>query len=244
MTATATTQRILPIHSPLFVPPEQLIGCRDLRQLFAQPDRPLALEIGCGIGDFMAELAAANPMTNFIAIDIYNKGCLKTCRRLEKAGLNHVRVLRVEARYLLHQHCPANSLSAVYINCPDPWPKKRHRDRRLVNGDFLRLLLCCLTNDGRLHFASDVADYANQVACLLAGIDGYVQPGATAVTTALPGYPLSKYMRRFLAGNLPIYFIARHRRAGLQLSEADRPALPTGFRTRHPHPASGREPQP
>ncbi len=157
------TQRVLENSSRFFLPEEQVAAAADLTQLFAQPG-PLALEIGCGIGDFMVQLAAAQPQTNFLAIDIYNKGCIKTCKKLETEGLDNVRVARMEARHLLLNYCDAEALSAIYINCPDPWPKKRHRDRRLVNDEFLHLACFALQADGSLYFSTDFADYAEQVA--------------------------------------------------------------------------------
>jgi tRNA (guanine-N7-)-methyltransferase len=187
---------MLHISSPLFVRESELSN-RSVEQLFPQ-NQPLALEIGCGIGDFIVQLAAARPDTNFLAIDIFNKGCLKTCRRLETAGLSNVRVMRIEARYLLTRYFKAENLAAVYINCPDPWPKKRHRYRRLVNGDFMQLLLHVLQPDGDFYFSTDFTDYAEQVAELLPRLAAYRNMQPTPATTELPGYPISKYMRRFL----------------------------------------------
>ncbi|OGR36280.1 MAG: tRNA (guanosine(46)-N7)-methyltransferase TrmB, partial [Desulfuromonadales bacterium GWD2_61_12] len=153
------TQRVIPIESPRFVQPAEFAAAANLADLF--PDnRPLALEIGCGIGDFMVQLAARHPAINFLAIDIYNQGCLKTCRRLDAAGLANVRVMRIEARQLLVEGGGRQSLEAVYINCPDPWPKKRHRGRRLLNAAFLQMLLYFLKPQGELFFATDFSDYA------------------------------------------------------------------------------------
>src|SRR5512139_1582694 len=112
-------QTMIEINSPFFLRPESLTSPIDWAEIFGN-DRPLALEIGCGIGDFIVKTAADRPGINFIAIDYYNKGCDKTCRRLEKYGITNVRVLRVEARDFMAEHIPPDSLTAVYINCPDP----------------------------------------------------------------------------------------------------------------------------
>ena len=225
------TQRIIPIESPLFVSAEELPQAGSLAALFARP-APLALEIGCGIGDFILQRAAQQPETNFLAIDIYNKGCLKTCRRLEQAGLDNVRVLRCEARYLLTHFCGQEELAAVYINCPDPWPKKRHRKRRLVNRDFLQALCFYLAADAELYFSSDIADYAQEVAAELAGLDGFRTGLTTPVAHELPGYPLSKYMRRFLDLGQPIHFVHARRDPAWQADPAQLPAVEAGFRVR------------
>lgn len=223
------TQRVIPIDSPRFVTPEQLGSVAGPAALFAV-ERPLALEIGCGIGDFMLQLAQRQPQTNFLAIDIYNKGCLKTCRRLDEAGGDNVRVMRIEARQLLTNHVAPQSLAAVYINCPDPWPKKRHRERRLVNAEFLHRLLYYLRPGGELWFATDFADYAEQVGALLPELPGYRAATGQPVTTELGDYPVSKYMRRFLERDQPIYLL--HWRKDEALACAPPPEVGQGFRVR------------
>jgi len=93
-------QRVIPIVSPHFFPAERLAAVPDWRVEFGRL-APLALEIGCGTGHFILQRAVQQPESDFLAIDIYNKGCLKTCRKLAAAGLHNVRVARVEARELL-----------------------------------------------------------------------------------------------------------------------------------------------
>ena len=227
------TQRVIEIDSPFFVDVDDLPPS-GLQGLF--PHRaPLALELGCGIGDFILQRARQQPDLNFLAIDIYNKGCLKTCRRLERADIENVRVMRVEARYLLHRFCEAGALAAVYINCPDPWPKKRHRKRRLVNEEFLLTLPHYLAPEAELFFASDVADYARQVAGHLAEADGFRNQLAAPFATELAGYPLSKYMRRFLEQGQPIHFIHARRDPAWRGAPAVLPAVEPGFRVNWSH---------
>ena len=94
------TQRIIEINSPAFVRKSELITREDFRKLF-HLDQPLALEIGCGTGHFVTQMAERHPETNFLAIDIYNKGCFKTCKKIDLLGLTNIRVIRIEACYLL-----------------------------------------------------------------------------------------------------------------------------------------------
>lgn len=224
------TQRVLENPSPFFISEEQLAATADLRGWFPQPG-PLTLEIGCGIGDFMQQLAAAQPQTNFLAIDIYNKGCIKTCRKLEAEGLENVRVARLEARHLLLNYCAAESLCAIYINCPDPWPKKRHRDRRLVNDEFLDLARYALQAEGSLYFSTDFADYAEQVAETLSARPDFSNQQSAPYTLELAGYPISKYMRRFLDLGQPIHYLHYRKRA--DAAPLPRPVtLQPGYRTR------------
>lgn len=226
------TQRKIEITSPTFVDAKQLPQQHNLGLLFPST-QPLALEIGCGIGDFIIQRAAQQPQVNFIAIDIYNKGCYKTCRRIDDSALTNVRVMRMEARYLLSQFGCADMFSAIYINCPDPWPKKRHRSRRLVNETFLTQVLYYLKPQGDLYFITDVEDYAQQVVESLAATPGYINQLSKEYTLQLDGYPLSKYMCRFLAQGLPVFFQHHRRRDDFSLEQNMLPATQMGFRNRH-----------
>jgi tRNA (guanine-N7-)-methyltransferase len=224
------TQRIIEISSPNFVAESLLDSPADFSRVFDN-DRPLALEIGCGIGDFIVQLAARKPHLNFLAIDIYNKGCYKTCRKIDQASLTNVRVMRIEARYLLARYLTPESLAAIYINCPDPWPKKRHRQRRLVTRDFLQTALLYLKPGGDLYFTTDFADYARQVAQIPPTLAGYRNRLASDCETVPAEYPRSKYMRRFLDRNQPIYFIHCSKKEGISFDPQQIPAIRPGFRT-------------
>lgn len=205
-------QRMIEITSPLFLRPAEAATALDWPAIFGN-DRPLALEIGCGIGDFIAKTATDNPGTNFIAIDYYNKGCDKTCRRLEKQGISNVRVARVEAREFMAAQLPPHSLTAVYINCPDPWPKKRHRKRRLVNNEFIDFLTNYLQSGGDFFFATDFEDYGLDVAALMATRSDFVNVLAPDLCrTSLDGYHLSKYMLKFMAEGETIRFVHYRKR--------------------------------
>jgi len=201
------TQSFIHIESASYLRAEELPTPVDWGALFGNAN-PLALEIGCGIGDFIATTAAGHPEWNFIAIDFYNKGCWKSCRRIDRAGLANVRVLRVEAREFIAERIPQGSLAAVYINCPDPWPKKKHRKRRLVNRQFMEFLRDFLAPGAEFFFATDFDDYGIDVAGMLAGGEGFTNMLAPDLYRhELPGYHLSKYMRKFMAEGKRIYFV-------------------------------------
>jgi len=223
------TQRIIEITSPTFVGGAELAAANTPGDLFPVA-RPLALEIGCGIGDFIVQLASRNPGVNYLAIDIYNKGCLKTCSKIDAAGLDNVRVARTEARDLLSRHFGPESLAAIYINCPDPWPKKRHRDRRLVGPEFLRTALYYLSPGGDFFFSTDFTDYAEDVAALFPTLPGYDNALAVPCATAYPGYPISKYMRRFLDLGQPIHYIHYRKQRDFIAGAEYLPPLRPGFR--------------
>jgi tRNA (guanine-N7-)-methyltransferase len=199
-------QRMIEICSPLFLRYEAENQI-DWQSVFGN-DHPLALEIGCGIGDFVAKTAQDRPDINFIAIDYYNKGCDSTCRRLDKLGITNVRVLRVEARKFMAAQIPENSLVALYINCPDPWPKKRHRKRRLVNRLFMEFVRVYLRQDADFYFATDFEDYGEDVAQFMAAQEGYVNILAPDLSRFdLDGYHRSKYMLKFMSEGKQIHFV-------------------------------------
>lgn len=199
-------QRMIEISSPLFLRCEAESQI-DWKSIFGN-DHPLALEIGCGIGDFIAKTALDRPDINFIAIDYYNKGCDSTCRRLDKLGITNVRVLRVEAREFIAGQIPESSLSALYINCPDPWPKKRHRKRRLVNSAFMEFVRGYLKEDADFYFATDFEDYGEDVAQFMAAQEGYVNILAPDLSRFdLDGYHRSKYMLKFMSEGKQIHFV-------------------------------------
>ncbi|WP_303722420.1 tRNA (guanosine(46)-N7)-methyltransferase TrmB [Malonomonas rubra] len=218
------------ITSPVFIPEAQLKKAGSFAALFGN-DNPLCLEIGCGIGDFVVQIAELHPERNYIAIDIFNQGCRQTCSRIEESGLRNIRMMRIEARYLLHHYLGKDSLQAIYINCPDPWPKKRHRKRRLLNKDFLNLVLYCLQPGGVFNFSTDFVDYGESAGELLAADCRFINRHCTPYTHELGDYPISKYMRRFLDLGQPIYFCSYSKREGLQIEP---PKLQKGFRLRWP----------
>ncbi len=223
------TQRVLEILSPSFLPLGQIPAGAGSMELFGN-DHPLALEIGCGTGTFVAEMARRRPEVNFLGIDIYNKGCLKTCSKIDAASLGNVRVCRAEARELLVKHLAPESLSAVYVNCPDPWPKKRHRKRRLVGAGFLDLLLRALRPGGDFYFVSDVADYAAEVAEVAGRKEGLSNALSVPVAFDLPDYPLSKYMTRFRDLGEPLHFIHFRKEDGFRADDSLPPGPDRGFR--------------
>ena len=223
------TQRTIPITSANFIAgrtPDQPL---DLPAIFGN-NQPLALEIGCGTGHFVLERARKQPETNFLAIDIYNKGCHKTCRKIDEAGVQNVRVMRIEARWLLDKGLQPESLSAVYINCPDPWPKKRHWSRRLVNREFLLNLAQQLEPGGDFFFSTDFDNYAESVAEHIRDLNGYHNMLQDEWTHHLADYPISKYMQRFLDKGQQIYYMHYKRDAGVPRHLLPSPPVRRGFR--------------
>lgn len=198
---------MIKIESPFFFSGSVLNGRQDWASIFGNKGR-LVLEIGCGIGDFVVEMAQCHPERNFIALDYYNKGCLKTCRRVERAGLSNVRVVRDEARSFVGRCISPESISALYINCPDPWPKRYQRKRRLVNSQFAIFMEPFLSKGADFYFATDFDDYGIDVANMLAEQPEYENMLAPdRWRHEIEGYPRTKYMRKFMAEGKSIFFV-------------------------------------
>ena len=200
-------ENLLPIHSSLFLSGPDLDDTVSWAMLFSA-DQPLVLEIGCGIGDFAVAMAQRHPDWNYIALDYYNKGCLKTCRRAERFGLKNIRVVRDEARAFISRCLPEQSLQAIFINCPDPWPKRRQRKRRLVNELFVNTLARYLKPGGDLFFTTDFSDYGTDVARMMPRQQGFTNMLAPDLWCHdLQDYPRTKYMLKFMAEGKQIYFV-------------------------------------
>jgi len=115
------------------------------------------------MGETTAQLAQDRPETDHLAIDVYKPGLAQLLMRIEGLGLDNLRLLRGDAVQLLREHVPEDALSEVRIFFPDPWPKKRHHKRRLVQSGFVALAASRIAPGGVLHLATDWADYAEQM---------------------------------------------------------------------------------
>jgi tRNA (guanine-N7-)-methyltransferase len=140
------------------LPPGEL----DLTDWFGN-DRPVVLEIGSGMGDATAQLAAQAPEVNHLAAEVYPAGLGQLMLWVEKHELTNVRLLHGDALDFLRDHLPPNALAGVRVFFPDPWPKKRHHKRRLITPKFVKLLASRLQPGGRLHLATDWQHYAEQM---------------------------------------------------------------------------------
>ncbi|WP_082372861.1 tRNA (guanosine(46)-N7)-methyltransferase TrmB [Nocardia sp. NRRL S-836] len=125
---------------------------------------PVLLEIGSGMGETTSQLVAAAPELNYVAVEVYKPGLAQLLLRAEHlGGLDNLRVLRGDAVDLLTDHVAPASLHGVRIFFPDPWPKKKHHKRRLVQPEFISLLASRLEPGGVLHLATDWENYAEQM---------------------------------------------------------------------------------
>ncbi|GAA4444912.1 tRNA (guanosine(46)-N7)-methyltransferase TrmB [Actinokineospora soli] len=126
-------------------------------------DAPVLLEIGSGMGETTSRLAAAAPELNYLAVEVYQPGLAQLLLRAEALGLTNLRLLRGDAVDLLTDHIAPGTLAGMRIFFPDPWPKKRHHKRRLVQPAFIALAASRLAPGAVIHLATDWADYADQM---------------------------------------------------------------------------------
>lgn len=124
---------------------------------------PLVLEIGSGMGETTSLLAAAEPDVNYLAVEVYQPGLAQLVLRADRLGLDNLRLLRGDAVVLLTEHVEPGSLAGVRLFFPDPWPKKKHHKRRLVQPSFVALAASRLTPGATLHMATDWEHYAEQM---------------------------------------------------------------------------------
>lgn len=132
-----------------------------------EPER-LVLDLGFGRGEFLIGLATAWPRSAFLGVEVSFKRVLKMARRLARTELNNVRLLEATAEIAIGDLLPERCAEEVWINFPDPWPKKRHRERRLLQPAFVADVRARLREGGVLHVATDHADYAAAIAAVLA----------------------------------------------------------------------------
>jgi tRNA (guanine-N7-)-methyltransferase len=147
---------------------------------------PLVLEIGSGMGETTAAIAKARPDADFIAVEVHGPGVGSLLNRIESEGLTNLRVIRHDALEVLERMIHDASLAAIHVFFPDPWPKKRHHKRRLVQPEFAALAARKLAPGGVLHAATDWPEYAGHMIevfskeALLARVErGFVERPAT-----------------------------------------------------------------
>ena len=122
---------------------------------------PLVLEIGSGMGETTAEIAKAHPDADFVAVEVHGPGVGSLLNRIEAEELRNLRIIRHDALDVLEHMIADGTLAAIHLFFPDPWPKKRHHKRRLVQPAFAALAARKLRDGGILHAATDWPDYAD-----------------------------------------------------------------------------------
>lgn len=158
---------------------------------------PLVLEIGFGMGQSLVEQAQATPEMNFIGVEVHRPGIGSTLAAIEKMGLTNLRVVEGDALEVLTYMVSEHSLERVQLFFPDPWPKKRHHKRRIVNRAFADLVACRLKPGGQLHMATDWTPYAEHMLAVLDVHPAFENSAGPGNYTPRPAYrPLTKFELR------------------------------------------------
>jgi tRNA (guanine-N7-)-methyltransferase len=142
---------------------------------------PLVLEIGSGMGETTIAIAKAHPEIDFVAVEVHGPGVGSLLNRIAAEELENLRVIRHDAVEVLERMVEDGSLAAIHLFFPDPWPKKRHHKRRLVQPDFAALAARKLQAGGILHVATDWPEYAEHIEAVLAG-EARLEKAATGLT--------------------------------------------------------------
>ncbi|GAB4171112.1 MAG: tRNA (guanosine(46)-N7)-methyltransferase TrmB [Rhodocyclaceae bacterium] len=173
---------------------------------------PVILEIGFGMGETTAALAAANPDKDYLGIEVHTPGVGALLKRIAELGLTNVRVIQHDAVEVLEHMIGEGALAAIHILFPDPWPKKRHHKRRLVQPGFARLAASRLRPGGSLHLATDWAEYAEQMLAVL-GAEPLLENGAAGYAPRPAWRPPTRFEQRGLRLGHPVRDLLFLRRA-------------------------------
>ena len=178
---------------------ESQVARLDLVQLFGR-SAPLHVDLGCGDGSFLCEMAQQFPKRNFLGIERLTKR-VETVRRKAKK-IENVRVLRADTLFAVRDLLPGSSVGTFYLLFPDPWPKRRHQFRRVFTRDFLDVIAVALEQEGILRVATDQIDYFRQIEGLSCAHLQFQVVQASPDESVLP---LTKFERKFRDKGAPIY---------------------------------------
>jgi tRNA (guanine-N7-)-methyltransferase len=168
----------------------------DLAQVFGRTV-PTILEIGFGMGHATATIAAAHPHHNYLGVEVHTPGVGSLCKLIQEQKIFNIRMIQHDVVEVLENMIPTASLEGVHIFFPDPWHKKRHHKRRLIQPLFVQLLVSRLKPGGYLHLATDWEDYAQQMLSVLSE-NPSLHNTATDFSPKPAYRPLTKFEQRGL----------------------------------------------
>ncbi|MEN8214131.1 MAG: tRNA (guanosine(46)-N7)-methyltransferase TrmB [Pseudomonadota bacterium] len=167
----------------------------DLRELFDN-DHPLVVEIGFGNGETLAHYAQRHQQTNFVGIEVHRPGVGHLLLKIEELGLTNVRIIRHDAAEVLDA-LPDASLDGVQLFFPDPWHKKKHHKRRILQPSFIEQMARLIRSGGFFHAATDWEDYAGQMMEVLSQSDQFENSAGSGNYSERPAErPLTKFEQR------------------------------------------------
>lgn len=187
----------------------------DLDAVFGR-HAPRILEIGFGMGETTATIAQAMPERDFIAIEVHTPGVGSLCKQIAEQGIGNIRIVQHDAVEVLRDMLAPDALAGAHVFFPDPWPKKRHHKRRLLQPPLVALLASRLAPGGYLHCATDVEDYACQMVEVLGACDLLENTSAALDGFApRPAYrPQTKFEARGLRLGHGVWDVVFRRKSG------------------------------
>jgi tRNA (guanine-N7-)-methyltransferase len=172
----------------------------DWRAVFDR-DQPIEIDLGCGRGSFLLWAAMTYPTRNFLGVDRLLRRLRRADRKAVRGSLNNVRLVRLEAMYLVSKLIPDGSVSAYHILFPDPWPKRRHHARRLISADFLVDMHRTMTPDGAVNSATDHKEYFEWIQRAFEGSARFTEVDPVV----LPPEAQTDFEKEFVAAGKPVY---------------------------------------
>lgn len=180
----------------------------DINAIFGR-SAPKIVEIGSGMGHACAQIANNNQNNDYLAIEVHRPGIASLMLKIEKYTLTNVRLIEHDVSDILKYQLANNSIEEIYIFFPDPWPKKKHHKRRLINQSFLNLVKNVLKKHGRIFVATDWQDYAEQIITLIAKQPDFINLAGDTQYAPRPEWrPVTKFEQRSIDRGERVYDIA------------------------------------
>jgi tRNA (guanine-N7-)-methyltransferase len=172
---------------------------------------PTVLEIGFGMGETTATIAAAHPEVNYLGIEVHTPGVGGLLKLIAEGELTNIRVIQHDAVEVVGDMIAPGTLAGIHIFFPDPWPKKRHHKRRIIKADFAALLASRLAPGGYFHCATDWEEYAQQMLEVLGG-EPLLENTADGFAPRPEYRPLTKFEQRGLRLGHGVWDVVFHRK--------------------------------
>jgi len=205
--------RTIKEYDAIVLRPDDLHGPIDFGQIFGRHSA-VHLEIGSGKGTFLVHQARAHPDVNFLGVEWARKFYLYAADRLGRWGLTNVRIIRADAVTFLTEHIPPGSVDCLHVYFPDPWPKKRHHKRRLLQQANMGVLMECLKAGGEIRIATDHGGYFEQIEKVAAACEADLEPiSFTRPAGAEEGeFTGTNYERKYIRDKRTIHTLALRRK--------------------------------